>query len=1285
MVLWGQARMASSNDDLDSAVKKYEELLAEKPKIEEALREYCSILMTLERWPEATTAVQKLLEIDPSSLEYLLYGGSIDLAEKRYERASRYLGQVYSMSPTGPYAIEALTGQISSLQRLGRLDMAYPLMEQLYLLIPHQEQPIRQLAKYSFELGYIDKATTYYKTLITEFGGSTNDFMDSAVLFEQAGDMEMAVLSWQGYLAVHPFYLPFHKKLSVYFLGKGRKSEALDHLLIQVAHGDRSPELFLQIGEIYLYTKGRPDKALHFYEEYKKSRPGDPHIASEIKRIQAVLANDLLVIVENEGAWSLWRDLAKVIPDRLAVYYSMARQLEKTDKRDELAEILEIIHFHNPGDQEILVKLASIYCIQGLYGNATTALKSITLPLPVQLQESYLKLRINLSEKINSPLQALAYAKEYLLLNPGDYNVILKSLQLAGDLGLMKDAQYFFDALAGVQNRPSLQKQGRIVYGEILLANGLSSKASQLFKSLLLYPGLSPSEKHKIKVANLAAIQGEGDLFVAEQELRHTLIRDKGDRHTVLGLVNNSLLEKNWNDAWEWYEFLVSLPKGNDQNLESIETGNLLLKIKILQESGQLSMAIELLEKYLNRPDIPCDDLQAGCFQASVSLAKLYYRVQRYDNTLRLLDTFPKVATSNNTVRALRYLLSLKMDRTLDGEKVADSVAPQVINRLDIARIFFELGELDLAIELCESFLAVVPDSVKAEIFYAELLQTKFDSSGPLKIYRDLLTRYPEECSFKQNLIEALFENSKFSELIDLLAPEWKTVPEGDTSLSVRQLVPEVWTIPVRQQLLLAKSLWAVQRHNDSLLLYNQILDPAVDQEFAKRIDSQGIIISLPVPRKSFLNSITLTTPAEPERLSVVMEPSFTLQNLQLPEVKIAADLYASYRWQQIIQKELSVRQAMSDQNYYQAMKEYQKFLRNEYSPESLFDLAGIYSRLGFLGREAALYETMKNKSPGYPDLIEASQRNSIKREPWVSPDLTFQKKEGRNGYYDIRQKSFGVTSWVMPSLEHEFAFNFSRIYSESLEDNFEQWRNHFDASLLWNPIYDLGFLFKIGNERLDDGEGNSLLFDVQLNGRVGDMVTATLEVSQNIVADTAQSIVESITARQYEAGLRLDLLPRLFGGGEFRFTEYSDGNHQNRYELWTSYLIHSEPTLLQVKYSYEYSRNAEGNLGQKNGELPGFSTDDYPYWSPREYWQHLFSLSFEHQLADDIFGRSTPSYYILEYSFGYELGGYANHRALGQIFLEMNRHFLLNSTIELIRGTDFEVSDLFFSIIYRW
>lgn len=1283
MLLWDRARGTAGNGDIETAVTLYHELLSKKPLLEEALREYLLLLMTSEQWTEAGSISLRLLEIDPASLEYLLYSGRIALVQKRYQAASKYLGQVYTLSPDGPWSVEALRGEIVALQQLERKEMAYPLMEQLYLLVPHEADAIRKLAQYSVELGQTDKALNYYTTLLKEFQGTSQDFIESEPLFTVAKDQELMLHCWLGYLEFHPFYIPFHKKLSTYYLENGQEHKALAHHLVRIAHGEDSPEIFLQTGELYLYQEGRPDKALYYYDEYKKRSPDDRNVDAEIKRIQAVLANDLLIIVENEGAWNLWRDLAKVIPDRLAVYYSMAEQLEELAKTNELLEVLEIIHTHNPGDKKVLFQLAQLYLASGNSAAATESLD--LLNEEKKTGKDYFLLRAKIAENDREYLQVLQFYKQYLKFSPEEYPIILKCLKLAGGIGLMEELNYFHALLPKQFHQLDVFTQGNLLYGDALLLNKLYSTAERFFDELLSKVGGEEPLRKTIEKQLVKTYQGQKKYFEAEQKLRVLLAHGKNMVSVLKELIQTNLSQKDWQNSWQWYEFLVTeFEKTSSDDL--IENSELFAeKVSILQQSGQIAAALEVEESYIRRLDSPTAEKNDEYTQHNLKLVELYYLNNDYEKAIETLDSLPPDAASELEIIILTQLIQADHNGTAITDFPEDHASPSFYSELEKARVYNKFGMYKAARALCEKHLDNFPKSVGARVLHVEILRANGDNFVALAGFKELASAFPEEKSFKQNILELQFESAKFTNLIGELAPEWKSVKGSENTISVRKVVPEIETLPVPQKLLLARAFWANKRMDDALLLYKSLLDPPVDQEFAKQLNQKGVELHLDPPKRSFLNRITFTRPAEPDRLSVAMSPEFTYNHLHEPVVAIASDLYANYRWQQIVSKELSVRQAMYDGNYYQAMKEYQKILDGDTSSESLYDLAGVYSRLGFSGKEAALYEILKNKSPGYPDLDEAIQRNSLKRQPRVTALYELGTKEGREDYFDLSQQEGGIQTWFMPTLNNVFLFDARRIYSTSEKGDQKLWRNRLEAALQWSPTYDLDFLLGVGADRADDDYGNTLLYDLRVNGRIGDMVQGHVGLSQDVVDDTAVSLMEGVSSKEYGAGVRLDFLPRLFGGAEYLFTEYSDGNHQNRYGFWTSYTLFSEPTLLQFRYGYDYSHNAEENMGKDYSSPSGFAPGDHPYWSPKEYWQHLLSVSFEHQLAEDVLGRGAPSYYTFEYSFGYEVGGYDNHQAKAQIFLEMSRHFLLNSTFELTHGAEFEKMDFFCSMIYRW
>ena len=58
MQLWERARVYARAGELGAAAKLYNQLLLEKPNIEEALREYVLVLMDSEQWTTARAMVQ---------------------------------------------------------------------------------------------------------------------------------------------------------------------------------------------------------------------------------------------------------------------------------------------------------------------------------------------------------------------------------------------------------------------------------------------------------------------------------------------------------------------------------------------------------------------------------------------------------------------------------------------------------------------------------------------------------------------------------------------------------------------------------------------------------------------------------------------------------------------------------------------------------------------------------------------------------------------------------------------------------------------------------------------------------------------------------------------------------------------------------------------------------------------------------------------------------------------------------------------------------------------------
>ncbi len=1238
------------------AISLYQQLLQQKPNIEEALREYSLLLIETSQWETASSVLQTLLEINPDFQEYLLNTGTIALHLKQYNRAASNFGQVYTANPNGPSAIFALRGQIEALQKQTHKEVAYPLMEQLYLLVSHEEKNIRDLAEYSTELGQSEKSVNYYTTLINEFEARDQDFFNSEKLFEAAANHEMALKSRQGYLAFHPYYIPFHKKLASYYLQNNQREIALDHLLILIAHGDNRASSYLEIGQIYLYELGRPDKALYYYDEYRKRIPRTQKVEKEIQRIQAILANDLLVIVENEGAWNLWRDLAKVIPDRLAVYYTMAEQLQKLGKHKELREVLEIIHFHNPGDQDILLQLAQLTFDANDYSASLRALDSLDSWHKNNSLNYLLRAKIN---EIQGHLKgALQHYRSFIETGNNNSDIILHAMQLSGTLGYIKQLNHFHRLSQSYEKNDAVKKSANLLYGEILLENSLYKTARTFYSEFEKTLKTDDPYLRIIRVRFAQILHEEGKYFEAEQALRFLLLEEPGRQDYLAKLVQNSLRARDWNNAWKWHTIRRKQNHQSDIADSPVSLEIFIERINILTESGKLTSAIEQAEDYLEK--------KPASTQIHTVLAELYVKNKSYLAAQELLTPEYGKPPENKLLLTLLEKESGTIQRDIRDK---DHSIPTLFR----AQQYQKYEAHQQALDSVNEYLAVFESSIQGRLLKSKILQSLGDDFAALEIIEKLSQQYPSEEYFRTQSIKISFNSSKFENVIRALDPDIKQGLKNSPLLTKHNV------------LLLARAYWAQKKQKKALAIYEEFLQAPVDLLFAKKIKENQISIQLPEAKRSFFNQITFTNPAAPNRLRVVMSPEYTSDNIRNPETFIATSLYAEYRWQKFIQEELSVRQEMNSGNYYQAMKDYQKMLKHNPSMESLFDLAGIYSRLGFLGKEAALYRIIQGKSPGYPYLDEAMQRNRLKRKPKLSTVYEIDKKEGRDGYYDNHQQAAGIDTWYMPNLNQILSLDYRRIYNESIDKKQDLWRNRFRAEMNWNPSYDLDFFALVGLDSGDAGGQSNLLYDFSVKGRLGDMAEGFLSVSQDVVDDTLEALQTGISTVKYEGGLQFDILPRLFAGGKYGYTDYSDANYQNRYKVWSAYILHHEPMLLQLRYDYELSHNGSGN-NTKAFDLTGvYGPEDHPYWSQKEYWQHQFSVSFEHQLTDDVLGRGAPSYYSLGYTFGYEEGGYGNHQVKAKIFLEISRHFLLNSSFEYTEGAEFEKFDSNISLIYRW
>jgi len=1329
-LLWDEARELTRQEKYVEAARTYSQLLSLKKNIEEASWEYCLVLLALSDWDRASVVVADLLEGDPQRTEYLLSAGLVALKKKEYVRASTYYNLVYKKKATldETQVIDALTGLVTVLRLQGKNETAYPFMEQLLQYRPEDSQLLHQLAVHAAQSGRREKALVYYANLVSQDTVEDQVLLEAAEVFEgsveKAGAVHrssdgsaipvssntmpsLAYVCWDKYVQRYPNYRPFQEKIADYFLARGEKEAALPHLLILLAQDDKRDERLLQIGAIYHFDLGQPDKALSFYEEYLQHHPGNQTIAQEIAKIQALLARDFLSRVEHDGALPLWKELTQITSNPLAVYSSMAKLLEKRGNSKELREVLAIIHQYEPGNREVILRLAELFLEQKDMGQVDYFLTLLPQEVmssdggsmqlepgmvgAVHEESRYLLTSARLADLRGLSGQALAWYNRYLEARTDDQDIRLRCMDLAAQLGLISQYQENYYVLRREAKSDSERLNIDIQYARVLLENGLATEAKKVYQKLIEEGQGEPGSIAETRLALADALYMEGNIFEAEQVLRQMLV-DGVAIGSVLHKLVEFALESNEADLASAWLMLLSEQPGYSILPTTCwvnEHDFVLLRARVLAATGKLSKAIASILEYRGYLVQYCPQDAGMKYQADLLLSYLFLQDKQYAKGLELVANLLK----EHPLDLEPLIIAQQLDAGLSGKAQADRVdgvlsknyGNRFQNLMQAAQLEKSYGDIEAARKHVLMALKEVPDSIAARVVQADILEKQGGLDASFSVLQSLVVDYPSELSFARKLLEIEFKQASFRKIIKKLAPSQQVgLVKGIMAF------PDSSHLLAWQKLILARSLWADRQWVAAVAVYDAVLQPSVERIFADRIEKQQIQLVLPPSKQSFLNVITFTHPAEPDRLTVVMDPTFVMTQCGQPGGRIGADLYADFRWQQLVTKELSARRALAQGEYYQAMKEYQEVVQKNPSPESLFDLAGIYSRLGFLGKEALLYEEIARENPDYPELAESVQRNSLKRKPRGMIDSGYSSLSGRDGYFDIQQTRGGASVWMLPTLRQEMDVSWSTIHAISEDTDQALWRNRLLAAYSFYPHYNVDFITRFGvdkpvNEYNQPHFDTTPLFHLEMRGRIGDDLHAFVSLDQDVVDDTIQALEQGISRRDVEGGVRMDILPRLFCGGEYLFREYSDANHQNRYHVWATYIIHSEPTLLQVTYGQEFQHNAEVNMGRDFSYENGFMPGDHPYWSPKEYWQNLVSVHFEHQLAADVLGRSAPSYYTLDYSFGYEDGGYDSHTFGGDIFLEMSRHFLLNSSFEIIQGGPVIRKDLALSLVYRW
>lgn len=1322
--LWDKARASARAGNLMQAVEIYQQSLALKPDLDAANWELANILVALGKNKRAQAIMEILHDHNPDRLDYLFGLAVLDLKTGNFVMAADLFSRIYEKKP---HNVNALAGAVYGYLRAGRQKPALPLLKDLWGLAPATPGLGYALAFLAYDQGDYKTALSHLSVLAAPDDASPRILLYIARSLEHLGLPARAVSYWQRLLVANPDQVEAHTRLAQYFEEDGQVDKALPHLLFLSHRQPDEAQLLKRIAQCYVGMKQFP-QALNYFKAYLLKKPTDTEAARLVVNLQAALGNktetlvalehyfdieshpektnlekaaklygekglyhqaiaiwrrllkmtpndpdilgamahNFLAIGKNEEALKVWKKLAKVSPNVVGVYRPMADLLERMGREQELTEVLEAIHEIEPLDQDTMLKLSRIYVKEKHYDKAQRLFNS--LAKAGCRQPDFFYWQGILDEERNELIAALKNFKQFLQLVPERADVRVRCLVIAGRLGEEAVVRHYYDILTATAKPLSadLQFKSALAFWNC----GNYGEAGRLFKGLIdnlaadpAWPNISNSSRQLAAAAamQLSAIYQDEELpYEAEQALRYGFALTNDSVEFLPKLFDLSLAVGRVSEAEGWFNHLRRQPKIDFWYLRLREA-----RLRLAQGEGR--QAGRIAEALMM--DLPG-------WRAGTAVDQKWF-IERLDlaDFLRALN--PTKAASlcaavlgrdAKNLRAMVIMASLVSPNQQQPDILSDLDKLTVAERLDYARLAKKIGnprQMELAAKLV---LAKLPDSLMASIIEAQACEMQGKLTQAVRAWVKMAAAYPANSFIVTRAARTTFLTGDLDKALAFSRASGEHTPD--------------------MLLLQARILWMQNDWAGSVKLYQQFLEPGVDDLLLKEGKALRVVLPSPKQKKSFLQKISLAPVNRAPLADLLMAPDYFVSPKSLKQRRFmlaAARLFALYRWQDKFSAELLVRKSVRKRAYFMAQKRYESLIAQYPADKSLlFDLAGIYSRLGKLDDEAAIYDELRADDINFPALGEDVLRNRLKRRPRGRAAVGYTEEEGRNGYKDMRLTSQQLAFRASPKTGHEFQVRLARNNYHGINQDGVLRSSRAFAAYQAKVASGLKVNMGGGAESLDRSGADTFLFNMKLSGKLGDKLSAKAFFAQDIVSDTLTSVDRGIYKQDLGAGLSFEPLSRLSLGGDYDHINYSDSNWTISYDLWSSLLLHSEPLFLQVKYKYDFKDSADGT-GTGQSPAPGFAPGDHPYWSPKNYWANEVGIYFKHLLSHDNLGRGTPKYYTLEYYLGHDSGGYGFQTAKGSMFIELSPHFMMQAGGELFSSAVYRKKQISISASYRW
>lgn len=1329
---WDQARVLARQEDSTATITKYKEVLAQKDNLIQARWELALLFMQQEDWHQAVEQVGHLLAADPDNKLYTLVKAVLIQKNGEFSHSLDLFKR--GAGATGLDDPLVVSGMVNALYALGKDEECLALLTNLLRYNPENDRLILDFTLLAFRLKRYDLAQKYIAQLASQ-KDSAPFLLLAARVYVELGQVQEAVGYWQQLLALRPGNIEACEYLAQYYENHGVAGGAISCLLVLLEQRSQTSIYQKRVGLAYLKA-GQFDKALPYLEQYLLENPNDIDSVRAMIKIQAAkgekdatlatlehyfsiesrpakgnlqqaaqlyseggffqeaipiyrrlldmtpndpkfmwaLAQTLLASGNEEEALTAWQELAGVAPGAIEVYRPIAALLERLGRKRELLEVLTIINGLDPTGQTVIFKLAGLHFARHEFSKAMFFLDQFIGPQ--RQRREFFRWRGTIWLQRGELAKALQDFEALLEIAPALDDIRLQCVWLAGLVDNLQAVKRHVAYLGHPAKK--LARLTKIIMARAFFDSGDFARAEELYRDVV--EGLTAKKmiggKNEIVFAAFKGLAElltvEGLPYEAEEVLRQGVALN-GDSRFINELFKLALGKGKFIEAKGWLDLLLRSSTGGEWNTLMAQARYL-----ISQGKGALTKSLNQGLLSLLKEGWSSDGWQGeggllgGYYSLSdrhvFELIDLNISLQHYEEAVELCRT---VLAGDSTKLAAGVLENIIYEES--GGQFGRKFLIQYADMSPSLFLAYEkfcwqhqmLAEL---VRVTTYIREISPHSLRSALFLAAVKVKLGQLDEAILLYKELLS-----------------ENPGRQDILAVLAKLYFGRGHVDSS---KEIVAQLQGVASRGDIVLLKARIAWLKHDwqQSIAIYEDYLHLSLEDLLNSSATTYNVTLPEVDDDRSFLEQIGLSPYSTSGLVDKVMEPEFIgWLTAESPELGQAiARLYARYCWQKKFAGELRIRRAVNGREYVLAAKEYELFIKkNPHDSHLLYDLAGVYSRLGRLGDEAALYEQLRTRDVDYPGLEDTINRNHLKQRPFVTAEYGYLQEEGWQDQKNIRQ------NWLATSMRYSLGTQQSLEASVSVL-NYES--TTIDETIRAQQIFTSykssiwhGVTMDIGAGLHNQADGDDVfLFKGGVTGKFGDKLSGRVSLARDIVADSLTSIAWGVVQNRLDAGIMLDIVPRLELSGDYSYIDYSDANWTTGYELQAVYILFSEPTFLKVNYSFDF-KDSEYTSNVDKSSSHDFQPGDHPYWAPKNYWKNSFGVFFKHTFGNNTLERQAPRYYTAEYYVGHYSDGYSFQTLNLAGFIEFNTSFFAKIGGEISSSHPYTKKELVLSISYRW